>query len=122
MAYHKDDPAFTKLIENGEITSAFRRALNASAWRPATNTANNPPVTHCDTSDWVAKRYGAGTLDVSTFLAAPLAADTRPSGGTERLPLFSSLYPTGTESKQIESDFLGMFGKANDGFGRGVSP
>jgi hypothetical protein len=109
MAYHRDDPTFARLIEHGQLTGAFRRALTSGAWQPAKDSSRNPSGTHCDTDSWDADRYGAGILNVSALLSAPVVAEIEETGGSDRLPLFGSLYPPGTKAEKIESDYSGLF-------------
>ncbi len=110
VAYHQHDPAFLRLVRDGQLTKAFRRSLTTSAWQPSADKSLNPPGTHCNTSDWNADDYGSGILDVASLLAEPLEQLAGDYSGSERLPLFGSLYPPGTSAAKIESDFAGLFG------------
>ncbi len=115
LAWHKDNPKMTELRENGQVTKIFRNALQASAWRPAADPAQNPPGTHCDTTSWDEDKYGAGIINVAGLLDVPLdAPGTRALAPVaeepEELPLFASLYPAGTSRDEILEDYRSLFG------------
>ncbi len=108
LAWHKDNPKMMKLRENGQMTKVFRRALQASAWRPSDDSAQNPTGTHCDQVNWDVRRYGAGILNVASLLDAQLdapATHAQAAVESEELPLFSSLYSEGAEQDAILVDF-----------------
>jgi hypothetical protein len=112
LAYHRDNPALARLIAEGRLADAFRGALATSAWRPSRNPAGAPIGIRCTTDDWDPERYGAGILDVEALLAQPLVPAAKKPGGSDRLPLFGSLYPAGTAADKIQSDYLGLFGES----------
>jgi hypothetical protein len=120
LAFHKDNPILDELQSRGAVTQVFRRALRNSVWRP--DATENPEGTYCDNPHWD-DRYGPGILDVAALLEQPLA-DLRVAEletkrvaelDTERspnpLPLFSSLYPEGTQQDQVINDYMAIFGK-----------
>jgi len=111
LSWHRNNPQLEELKKLGSITQAFRDALKISAWRPKANSNANPPGTFCDNYPWD-RDYGSGILNVSALLDVPLGAPiTRDLDGPELedLPLFSSLYPPGTDSRQIKSNYLELF-------------
>lgn len=112
FAYHKDEPVFKQITDNGMIVSVFKKALASSAWQP---TDSNPPDTHCDSTDWTPELYGEGILDAVSLLEAPIESTLELTITTRRgsilLPLFGSIYPEGTDANRIDSDYFGIFGK-----------
>ena len=112
LAWHRGNPKLKELQELGLVTKAFRQSLQASAWQPDTDSAANPPGTHCDTTSWDSK-YGSGILDTAELLDTSLmVSDTRSieTREIEELPLFASLYPPDIDQDQIKSDYLSLFG------------
>lgn len=117
LAWHSNNPAMQQLRESGLVTEAFRSGLRASAWKPNVDTTLNPSETHCDSSTWDSGGYGPGILNASALLDVPLEvpstrALTDPE--LEKIPLFASLYPEGTDPKKIKSDYVSLFGEKKD--------
>ena len=114
LAWHRDNPKLKELQQQGLVTETFRRALQASAWQPSADQSKNPPGTHCDTDTWDTDNYGAGILDINALLEAPLgdpATRSLTSVELSDLPLFSSLYPEGTDHEKIRLDYQSLFGE-----------
>lgn len=113
LAWHRDDPKLAALQQQGRVTEAFRAALQRSAWQPSGDASKDPPGSHCETDSWDKGSYGAGILNVTGLLEAPLELPST-RGLTEQelpdLPLFSSLYPDGTNPETIRSDYRSLFG------------
>ena len=109
----------TELQQQGGVTRLFRHALAQSAWQPATGGTGNPAGTHCDDESWDTGRFGPGILDVPALLDVPLdTASTRALVGYAELtdlPLFSSLYPAGTDPARIRADYQALFGEKRAG-------
>jgi hypothetical protein len=114
LSWHRNDPSLRKLIKQGLLTRTFRSALRTSAWRPSNSRGSNPVGTHCDSSTWNTD-YGAGILNVAGLLDVPLSV-AQPTAieafEEEVIPLFASLYPKGTDSQKIHSDYRTMFSSA----------
>lgn len=112
FAYHKDEPVFKQIADDGMVASVFRKTLASSAWQPSDS---NPPGTHCDSTDWVPGLYGKGILDAASLLEvpieSPLGSTIMIRKGSILLPLFGSIYPEGTDTNRIDSDYFGIFGK-----------
>ena len=101
------------LRDSGQVTKVFRHAVQASAWRPAGDPAQNPPGTHCDALAWENGKFGAGILDVAALLEVPLdvpVARALTVGEPDQLPLFASLYPEGTDPGVVMADYQRLFG------------
>lgn len=114
LAWHSDNPAMKQLRESGLVTEAFRNGLRASAWKPNSDPNLNPPETHCESSEWDSGGYGPGILNASALLDVPLQVpSTRalPPSELEKIPLFASLYPEGTDPIKIKSDYGSLFGE-----------
>ena len=116
LSWHRDTPELSELQRKGEVTTAFRNALEQSAWQP-TGTDNDPEGTHCDSFDWNSKKYGSGILDINALLDVPLQSPgARSLTGLEieHIPLYASLYPEQAPSVQIISDFLMILNSVED--------
>jgi Caspase domain/Subtilase family len=114
LAWHSDNPAMKQLRESGLVTEAFRNGLRASAWKPNSDPNLNPPETHCESSEWDSGGYGPGILNASALLDVPLQVpSTRALSPSEleKIPLFASLYPEGTDPIKIKSDYGSLFGE-----------
>ncbi|MEN8693044.1 MAG: hypothetical protein AB1Z20_23505, partial [Desulfobacterales bacterium] len=112
-----DNPQMEQIRKEGLVTKVFRRALEASAWRIGADPTWNPPGTKCDTVAWDRSDFGPGILDVKGLLDLPLEiGETREIVSEElpELPLFSSLYPHGTDPGRIRDDYLSLFGSRRD--------
>jgi hypothetical protein len=117
LSAHRDDPALRALIEQGQLTKAFRAALRSSAWRPSGNSGANQPGAQCNTSTWD-EDFGPGILNVAALVDVPLSGiQSRElvSVEDETIPLFASLYPEGAEPERMRSDFLSLFPTARSG-------
>lgn len=117
LSAHRKDPALQTLAEQGLLTETFRAALQASAWRPASDT--NPPGTSCENATWDSD-YGAGILNIAALLDVPLSGtQSRDLGASEEetIPLFASLYIRGTDPERIRADYRSLFPPSRDGKG-----
>lgn len=118
LAYHHGDPKMADLRSRGAVTRVFRNALRESAWRPNAPEAPPPDGTHCIATPWDGQ-FGAGIVDIASLLDEPLnerpAAAVAAAPSLDRLPLFASLYPSGTDTAQIVSDYLAIFGRTDEG-------
>jgi hypothetical protein len=116
LAYHSDNPKLKELQEQGKVTRAFRQALNESSWQPGVDGSGNPAGTYCSSGSWDTSRYGSGILDVAALLDVELdsegtEAQVASEGELADLPLFSSLYPEGSDPEQIRVDYRALYGK-----------
>jgi subtilisin family serine protease len=117
LSAHRNDPALRALMEQGQLTKAFRAALRSSAWRPSGSPSANPPGTQCDTSTWD-EDYGPGILNVAALVDVPLGGTQSRevvSAEDETIPLFASLYSEGTDPEKIRSDYLSLFASSQRG-------
>ena len=113
IARHQDNPLFSELQQQGLITKAFRRTLQETAWKPQTDSRQNPAGTHCtELSSW-SPFYGSGIIDAAKIVEAALQAPTTRAAIEKRdireLPLFSSLYPEKTDLTTIIDDYIRLF-------------
>jgi hypothetical protein len=122
LTFHRDNPKLAELQQQGLVTQVFRQALHESAWQPAANSSSGPAGTYCDTGSWDTGNFGPGILDIDALLEAPLDAQFSRSLINDRelpdLPLYSSLYPGGTDPAQIRANYQALFGQkraANEG-------
>lgn len=116
LAWHRDNPELEDLQAKGLVTKTFRRILKQSSWRPSADLSKNPKGAYCEGTKWD-KDYGPGMLDVAGLLEQPLVGvrDLQPAEMSTReipeLPLFSSLYPLGTNPDTIRNDYQALFGE-----------
>jgi hypothetical protein len=117
LAHHAGSDELEDLRARGEIASAFRALLQETAWKPG---AVSAPVPCDDGIAWNSSRYGAGILDATALLEAPLEEITRTRmlapTSFEELPLWSSLYPEETSSTTAIEDYRRLFrlGESDD--------
>ncbi|MCA9468528.1 MAG: caspase family protein [Nitrospira sp.] len=116
LAWHRDNPDLKELQAKGLVMKTFRQMLKESAWRPSTDPSQNPKGTSCEGTKWD-KDYGPGMLDVARLLEQPLGGTREllpaemPTYELPELPLFSSLYPPGTNPDTIRQEYQALFGE-----------
>ena len=111
LSAHRDDPVLRALMEQSQLTKAFRAALRSSAWRPSSGPGSNPSGTECDASTWD-EDYGPGILNGAGLVDVPLSGiHSREvvSAEDQTIPLFASLYPERTDPEKIRSDYSSLF-------------
>jgi hypothetical protein len=113
LDHHRGDPELRRLRADGELTAAFRRALQRASWKPE-DVARRPPGLNCSPGGpWRSAVLGPGIVNAEQTLAIPLS-DLR--GGTrslsrsslDELPLFASVFPAGSEI--VTARYTAIFG------------
>lgn len=112
FAYHRDSEEFKRLQEDHAVARVFRHLIAKTAWQPGRGSP--PPGVECDATSWRASDDGAGIIDAAKLLAAPLEEPAAPRAAAAQsvieLPLFGSLYPAGTSTEGIRTDYQRLFG------------
>lgn len=113
LAYHRNDPRLAQLQKDGKLTRVFRRAVQRSAWKPP----EEGIAGSCEAGRWDEDKFGPGILDLELLLKEPLIEGEHVSEPAElvELPLYSSLFPRGTEPAEIRNSYASLFREERSG-------
>lgn len=121
LDYHRNDPAMAELRSRGEVTAAFRNALQAAAWRPDRPPPTWPANVQCtDVRPWSSGQLGPGIVDAAKTLVQPLSTSRAPTRTSlDQLPLFATIFSP--DSAIIADRYAAIFGVTRADFGK-VAP
>ncbi|MGZ7032523.1 MAG: S8 family serine peptidase, partial [Thermoanaerobaculia bacterium] len=112
LDYHRNDAAMAGLRSGGQVTAAFRNALQAAAWRPDRAATTWPANVQCtDIRPWNSTQLGPGIVDAAKTLTQPLSTTRAVTRTTlDELPLFATIFQPG--STDVVERYVGIFGVA----------
>ncbi|MGZ7039195.1 MAG: hypothetical protein ACXVJO_13565, partial [Thermoanaerobaculia bacterium] len=104
--------AMAGLRSGGQLTAAFRNALQAAAWRPDRAATTWPANVQCtDVRPWNSGQLGPGIVDAAKTLTQPLSTTRAVTRTTlDELPLFATIFQPG--STDVVERYVGIFGVA----------
>ena len=115
LDYQRSDPAskavVDRLASQGEITAAFRNALQGGAWRPDRDRTQWPAGANCTAgSPWSPMFFGPGIVDAARTLQQPLSLSRSIAPEElDALPLFGSVFPS-FDAELVADRYVSIFG------------
>jgi len=117
LDYHNGEQALQNLRASGGLTSAFRSALQSTAWRPESPPSKKPQGVSCKPQPaWNASALGPGMADAAATLSKPLTTAAAPRAlepeSVSDLPLFRSLFAEDVPFETVRARYASIFGAA----------